>query len=118
MANPKRYTSDELRVFKEEAEERARRLVHGESICQAMENTQRTIVTFFRRYAPWDISELRGDEYLVGVQAIPLRLIVVQFIERTFGSHPGVAIREALLKTGEADYLLFASGKAIASVEA
>ena len=31
---------------------------------------------------------------------------------------PGVAIREALLKTGEADYLLFATGKAIASVEA
>jgi type I restriction enzyme, R subunit len=31
---------------------------------------------------------------------------------------PGVAIREALLKTGEADYLLFADGKAIATVEA
>jgi type I restriction enzyme R subunit len=31
---------------------------------------------------------------------------------------PGVAIREALLKTGEADYLLFAGGKAIATVEA
>jgi type I restriction enzyme R subunit len=30
----------------------------------------------------------------------------------------GVAIREALLKTGEADYLLFAGGKAIATVEA
>jgi hypothetical protein len=31
---------------------------------------------------------------------------------------PGVAIREAVLKTGEADYLLFAGGKAIATVEA
>jgi type I restriction enzyme R subunit len=31
---------------------------------------------------------------------------------------PGVAIRKALLKTGEADYLLFAGGKAIATVEA
>lgn len=31
---------------------------------------------------------------------------------------PGVAIREALLKTGEAEYLLFAGGKAIATVEA
>ena len=31
---------------------------------------------------------------------------------------PGVAIREAVLKTGEADYLLFADGKAIATVEA
>jgi type I restriction enzyme R subunit len=31
---------------------------------------------------------------------------------------PGVAIREALLKTGEADYLLLAGGKAIATVEA
>jgi len=30
---------------------------------------------------------------------------------------PGVAIREALLKGGEADYLLFAGGKAIATVE-
>jgi hypothetical protein len=47
--DPKRYTSEELRVFKEEAEERARRLVHGESICQVMDSTQRTIGTFFRR---------------------------------------------------------------------
>jgi type I restriction enzyme, R subunit len=31
---------------------------------------------------------------------------------------PGVAIREALLKTGEADNLLFAGGKALATVEA
>ena len=30
----------------------------------------------------------------------------------------GVAVREAMLKTGEADYLLFAEGKAIATVEA
>ena len=30
----------------------------------------------------------------------------------------GVAIREALLKTGEADYLLSAEGKGIATVEA
>jgi hypothetical protein len=72
----KRYTSDELRVFKEEAEERARRLVHGDSICQVMENTQRTIVTFFRRNARWNLPELRGREYLIGVQAIPLRLII------------------------------------------
>jgi hypothetical protein len=73
--DPKRYTSDELRVFKEEAEERARRLVHGESFCQVLENTQRTIVTYFRRNAPWNIPEMREDEYLLGVQAIPLRLI-------------------------------------------
>jgi hypothetical protein len=31
---------------------------------------------------------------------------------------PGVAIREALLKTREADYLLFAGGKAIATMSA
>ena len=31
---------------------------------------------------------------------------------------PGVAIREATLETGEADCLLFAGGKAIATVEA
>src|SRR6266849_5961301 len=30
----------------------------------------------------------------------------------------GIAIREGLLKTGEADYLLFVDGKAIATVEA
>jgi hypothetical protein len=74
--DPKRYTSDELRVFKEEAEERARRLVHGESICQVMDSTQRTIRTFFRRNALPIPPELRGNEYLLGVQAIPLRLIV------------------------------------------
>jgi hypothetical protein len=74
--DPHRYSSEELHVFKEEAEERARRLVHGESICQVMESTQRTIGTFFRRNAPWNVPELREDEYLLGVQAIPLRLIV------------------------------------------
>jgi len=63
--DPKRYTSHELRVFKEEAEERARRLVHGESICQLMENTQRTIGTYFRRNAPWNIPEVRENEYLL-----------------------------------------------------
>jgi hypothetical protein len=73
--DPKRHSSGELRAYKEEAEERARRLVHGESICQIMESTQRTIVTFFRRYAPWNLPELQRDEYLLGVQAIPLRLI-------------------------------------------
>jgi hypothetical protein len=31
---------------------------------------------------------------------------------------PGVAVREAAVETGEADYLLFAHGKAIAVVEA
>jgi type I site-specific restriction endonuclease len=31
---------------------------------------------------------------------------------------PGVAIREATSKTGEADYLLFPGGKAIVTVEA
>jgi hypothetical protein len=41
-----------------------------------MENTQRTIVTFFRRNAPWNVPEMREDEYLLGVQAIPLRLII------------------------------------------
>src|ERR1700730_3702416 len=38
--------------------------------------------------------------------------------ETNLSAGPGVAIREALLKTGEADYLLFAGGKAIATVEA
>ena len=33
-------------------------------------------------------------------------------------TEPGVAILEALLKTGETDYLFFAGGKAIATVEA
>jgi type I restriction enzyme R subunit len=31
---------------------------------------------------------------------------------------PGVAIRQAVLKTGEVDYLLFGGGKSIATVEA
>jgi type I restriction enzyme R subunit len=35
-----------------------------------------------------------------------------------FSAGAGVAIREAVLKTGEADYLLFAGDKAIATVEA
>jgi hypothetical protein len=74
--DPKRYTSDELRHFKEEAEERARRLVHGESICQVMNSTQRTIGTFFRRNSLPRLPELRCNEYLLGVQAIPLRLII------------------------------------------
>src|SRR5450432_3970548 len=38
--------------------------------------------------------------------------------ETNLNAGPGVAIREALLKTGEADYLLFAGVKAIATVEA
>jgi type I restriction enzyme, R subunit len=37
--------------------------------------------------------------------------------ETNLAAGPGVAIREALLKTGGADYLLFAGGKAIATVE-
>jgi hypothetical protein len=74
--DPNRYSSEELHGFKEEAEERARRLVHGESICQVMESTQRTIGIFFRRNSLLNVPELRGDEYLLGVQAIPLRLII------------------------------------------
>jgi type I restriction enzyme R subunit len=38
--------------------------------------------------------------------------------EMNLSAGPGVAIREGLLKGGEADYLLFADGKAIATVEA
>ena len=38
--------------------------------------------------------------------------------QKNLNKRLGVAIREALLKTGEADYLLFAGGKAIATVEA
>jgi type I restriction enzyme, R subunit len=44
--------------------------------------------------------------------------IVQSRSETNLAAGPGVAIREALLKTGEADYLLFAGGKAIATVEA
>src|ERR1700674_4388207 len=44
--------------------------------------------------------------------------IVQDRSQTNLAAGPGVAIREALLKTGEADYLLFASGKAIATVEA
>jgi type I restriction enzyme, R subunit len=44
--------------------------------------------------------------------------IVQHRSETNLAAGPGVAIREALLKTGEADYLLFAGGKAIATVEA
>jgi type I restriction enzyme, R subunit len=44
--------------------------------------------------------------------------IVQNRSETNLTAGPGVAIREALLKTGEADYLLFAGGKAIATVEA
>jgi type I restriction enzyme, R subunit len=44
--------------------------------------------------------------------------IVQSRSETNLSAGPGVAIREALLKTGEADYLLFADGKAIATVEA
>jgi type I site-specific restriction endonuclease len=43
--------------------------------------------------------------------------IVQHRSETNLAAGPGVAIREALLKTGEADYLLFAGGKAIATVE-
>jgi hypothetical protein len=44
--------------------------------------------------------------------------IVQSRSETNLAAGPGVAIREALLKTGEADYLLFAGGKAIGTVEA
>ena len=44
--------------------------------------------------------------------------IVQNRSESNLAAGPGVAIREALLKGGEADYLLFADGKAIATVEA
>src|SRR5271167_1630073 len=44
--------------------------------------------------------------------------IVQDRSQTNLAAGPGVAIREALLKTGEADYLLFADGKAIATVEA
>src|ERR1700674_3452100 len=42
--------------------------------------------------------------------------IVQDRSQTNLAAGPGVAIREALLKTGEADYLLFAGGKAIATV--
>jgi type I restriction enzyme, R subunit len=56
-------------------------------------------------------------------QQIDLRLqrsgwIVQDRSQTNLAAGPGVAIREALLKTGEADYLLFVGGKAIATVEA
>ena len=44
--------------------------------------------------------------------------IVQSRSETNLAAGPGVAIREALLKGGEADYLLFVGGKAIATVEA
>src|ERR1700687_1565277 len=44
--------------------------------------------------------------------------IVQDRSETNLAAGAGVAIREALLKGGEADSLLFASGKAIATVEA
>src|SRR6266446_5492720 len=44
--------------------------------------------------------------------------IVQDRSQTNLAAGPGVAIREALLKTGVADYLLFAGGKAIATVEA
>ena len=44
--------------------------------------------------------------------------IVQDRSQTNLAAGPGVAIREALLKTGEADYLLFAGAKAIATVEA
>jgi type I restriction enzyme R subunit len=43
---------------------------------------------------------------------------ILQDRSKKLSAGPSVAIREALLKTGEADYLLFAGGKAIATVEA
>jgi type I restriction enzyme, R subunit len=46
------------------------------------------------------------------------RWIVQDRSQTNLSAGPGVAIREALLKGGEADYLLFAGGKAIATVEA
>jgi type I restriction enzyme R subunit len=42
--------------------------------------------------------------------------IVQDRSQRNLSAGPKVAIREALLKTGEADYLLFPCGKAIATV--
>jgi type I restriction enzyme R subunit len=44
--------------------------------------------------------------------------IVQDRSQTNLAAGPGVAIREAMLETGEADYLLFAGGKAIATVEA
>src|SRR5437016_789561 len=44
--------------------------------------------------------------------------IVQNRFEINLSADPGVAIREARLKAGEADYLLFAHGKALATVEA
>jgi len=41
--------------------------------------------------------------------------IVQDRSQTNLAAGPGVAIREALLKGGEADYLLFAGGKAIAT---
>jgi hypothetical protein len=43
--------------------------------------------------------------------------IVQSRAETNLAAGPGVAIREARLKTGEADYLLFAGGKAHATAE-
>jgi hypothetical protein len=74
--DPNRYSPEQLHFFKKEAEERARRLVHGKSICQVMDSMQRTIVTFFHRNSLPIPPELRGNEYLLGAQAIPLRLII------------------------------------------
>ena len=42
----------------------------------------------------------------------------VNRLQVNLAARPGLAIREAVLKTGEADYLLFAGGKAIATVGA
>jgi type I restriction enzyme, R subunit len=47
-----------------------------------------------------------------------VRLDCSESVKTNLAAGPGVAIREALLKTGEADYLLFAAGKAVATVEA
>ena len=44
--------------------------------------------------------------------------IVQDYREMNISAGPGVAIREFPLKTGEADYLLYAAGKAIGVVEA
>jgi type I restriction enzyme R subunit len=43
--------------------------------------------------------------------------IVHKRSETNLSAGPGVAIRESLSKTGEADYLLFAGGKALVTVE-
>lgn len=54
----------------------------------------------------------------IDAQLVRCGWVVQDYAEMDISAGPGVAVREFPLKTGEADYLLYADGRAIGVVEA